>query len=478
MNNRNHVRVANAFKNDILGDFVDATSISEAIKSKEISPEEVVKTSIDRVKEINPIINAVASNCYEEAIEYSKSVKGELAGIPIFLKDQVDMKGLPTFRGSRSMPQKAKKKSEQTIHQIQSTGIVILGKSTCSEMGILPCGETMLHGNTLNPRNIEYSTGGSSAGSAALVASGAVPISHAMDGGGSIRVPASCCGLIGLKPTKGRHIDIFTNKLPIDFAEQGIVSRSVRDTANYFAAIEKFYKNPNLPAIGKVEQSSKRRLRIAIYTDTLSGAQSDSDVVNATLDAGRFCEQLGHEVTLITNPFDMQFKLDFTTFYTFLCFISKYFGITEFGLSYNTSKLEPFTKYLANLFPLLFVINPLALKRLKKFDSIYEAAFDHYDVLLCPTLSITVPKIGYWDPNESLMNLSDRLYTYVHSTIVQNISGSPAISLPMGTCRNGLPIGIQFAAKQGEERRLLELAFELEENEGFQPFLDKVFKKK
>ncbi len=466
-------KVVSAFTDDLIGD-MDATALRTAIKNREITTVEVVKTAIERVKKVNPIINAVSSNCYANAIDYAKNVQGDLAGIPIFIKDQADVKGLPTLHGTRAVSDQPKKKNDPTVKQILSTGAVILGKSTSSELGVLPCGETLYGGNTLNPRNTDYSTGGSSAGSAALVTSGAVPISHAMDGGGSIRIPAACCGLVGLKPSVGRHKYSPGSFFPIDFVEQGIVSRSVRDTANYFAAIERHYQNPKLPAIGKVEHPGKKRLKIGMFTKTLSGIQCDIDLVKATRDSAKFCEDLGHEVLVIDNPFDAQFKVDFTTFYTYVSFLAKNMGAFSFGLGYKPDLLEPFTKYFAGLFPFLIAANPLAFKRLKSFNDRYEKLFDQYDVLLCPTISCPVPKIGYWDPNEDKMAIADRLSSYVNSTIVQNICGAPAISLPMGECHHDMPIGIQFAAKRGEERKLLELAFEIEAANGFKPFLNEV----
>jgi amidase len=462
--------MANAFTDDILG-VQDATSIAEGIRRGDYSAEEVVRAAVERVRRINPVINAVAAERFTEAIAEADNVTGPFAGIPIFLKDQVNMKGLPTLHGSRAVPGTPHKKNDAGVDQILSTGVVVLGKSTSSEMGVLPCGETLLHGNTLNPCDTGFSTGGSSAGSAALVASGAVPIAHAMDGGGSIRIPASCCGLVGMKPSRHRHKDMFTKVFPVDFAEMGIVSRSVRDTANYFAAIEQFHRAKKLPAIGKVEGPGRKRLRIGLYTETLTGVQCDSDVSNTAKQAGELCRKLGHEVELIRNPFSMQFKLDFTTFYSMVSFASKNFGFTEFGFGYKPALMEPFTKYFANMFPVLFAANLNSINRLRRFNRKYERAFENFDLLVCPTLAIKVPEIGYWDPSQDVKETSYRLSTCVNSTIVQNISGAPAISLPLGTCSNGLPCGVQFAAKRGQERMLLELAFELEEAGVFMPYL-------
>lgn len=461
----------NAFKDDVLGN-KDATEIGELVNSKAISAKEVVEAAIKRIEEVNPILNAVATPNYEAALANANQSKGVFSGVPIFFKDQIDVKGLPTLHGSRSIPNRKCKKNDKSVDQILSTGVVNLGKSTSSEFGVLPSGETLLQGNTLNPINKDYSTGGSSTGSAALVASGVVPISHAMDGGGSIRIPASCCGLIGLKPTRGRHISSLTSLFPIDFAEQGIVSRSVRDTANYFYAVEKYFKNPALPAIGKVTHPNKKRLKIGVYTDTIGGVNGDTEVAAAALDAAKLCEELGHSVQLMSNPFDMQFKLDFTTLYSYVSFLTKNFGTKEFGLKYRPSKFEPFTKYFANMFPALLAMNPLAFKRLKNFEQVYNALFNDYDILLCPTIGIGVPKIGYWRPDEDVKVTGYKVANYLNSTIVQNISGAPAISLPMGKDSNGLPIGVQFATKSGAERTLLELAFELEAAGGLQPFLD------
>jgi len=458
-----------AFDVGLLGK-MDATEIAAQIKNKEISSKEAVVCAIERAKKLDPTLNAIVANRYKSALEEAESNslgKGCFAGVPTFMKDLVNVKGLPTLQGSLAVPNKPQKKNEKITNQVLSTGCLILGKSTTSEFGLLPAAETLLQGATLNPLNIDYSTGGSSGGAAALVAAGIVPFAHAADGGGSIRIPASCCGLVGLKPSRGRDIDSPASIMPIDIVCQGVVTRTVRDTANYFAEIEKFYPSPTLAPIGSVSNPIKKRLKIALFTETPSGIPSHNNVTDSILAAGRFCENLGHEVELIPSPFSQEVKIDFLAYWCFMTHLLRRFGKVSFGLNFKKQHLEIFTTQMAKVYPKMVFSTPKTVKRLKKFSIYYQSLFEKYDVLLNPVLSHPVPKIGYFSPENNFFSTIEKLSQYVNYTIIQNITGAPSISLPMGKCDNGLPIGVQFSGALGDDKQLLELAFELEEAGGF-----------
>jgi amidase len=459
------MKTVSTFDIGILGK-MDATAVAEQIQRKKISSEEAVACAVERAKRSHDKLNAIVNYDYERALEESKHMHtGIYAGVPTFVKDLNDVKGFPTLKGSSAFKVRPAKKNDKIVDQLLSvTGSVVLGKTSTSEFGLLPCGETLQHGDTHNPWNTEHSTGGSSAGSAALVAAGVVPFAHASDGGGSIRIPASCCGLVGLKPSRGRNITSITSITPIDIAQDGMLSRTVRDTANYYAALEKYYSNPNLPEIGHVKNPGKKRLHIALFTKSSVGMECQEDIKDTVLDVGKLCEQMGHKVTYINNPFEHSITRDFMLYYSFLSFASMIAEYAALGFDYDHSKTAKFTKELGAVFPLLSIKAPGSFSNLRRHKRDYNNLFElfGYDILLSPTLSHTPPLIGYFGTEVDSIDVIMKLNNYVNFTTTQNITGAPAISLPLGISRNGLPIGVQFATETGQERKLLELAFELE----------------
>lgn len=459
-------KIIHAFDIGDLGT-MDATEIAAKINQKSLSPQEVVACTIERAKQVNPKLNAIASECFDSISENLPAYEeGCFAGVPTFIKDLVHVKGFSTRHGSESVREKIQKKSEKNAAQILSTGCIALGKSTTSEFGFLPTVETRLHGATQNPLQLGYSTGGSSGGAAALVAAGVVPFAHASDGGGSIRIPASCCGLIGLKPSRGRDMESPTSIMPIDIVCQGVLTRTVRDSAHYYAAAEQYLVDAKLPPIGLVDQPIKERLRIGVFTNTPTGISSHIDVDQAVQGAGQFCANLGHHVELIANPFSQETKIDFLAYWSMLACMVYKFGKLTYGFDFDKSKLEPFTIEMAKVCPKVFRDTLRSIKRLKQFTNYYNGLFEQYDVLLSPVLSQPVPKIGYFGPENNFFSTIEKLSQYVNFTTFQNVTGAPAISLPMGQCSNGMPIGVQFAANIGNDRRLLELAFEIEAHGG------------
>ncbi len=452
----------------ILGD-LDATSIAEKIQKKEFSAQEAVECAIERAKNIDPIINAIVYDDFPAAKENSKTKQtGIFAGVPTFIKDLNDVKGMPTLKGSSAYKIVEAKKNDKIVDQFLAiTGSIILGKSSTSEFGLLPCGETLQHGETRNPWNLDHSTGGSSAGAAALVAAGVVPFAHASDGGGSIRIPAACCGLVGLKPSRGRNIISASQLVPIDIAQDGIVSRTVRDSASFISGLEKQHYNSSLLPIGLVENANKKRLRIGMFTKSSTGIESDNDVTNAVLETGKLCESFGHKVEYINNPFEHKITRDFMVYWSFLSFATMISEYAINGLKFNHFKTAKFTKQLGGFFPLISFRAASSIRNLKNHTHDYNKLFEKYDLLLSPTLSHPAPLIGHFGTEEDTIDVIMKLNSYVNFTTTQNITGAPAISLPLGISKNGLPIGVQFASMLGEERKLLEMAFEIEAADKF-----------
>jgi amidase len=444
---------------------MDATEVADAIRRGDFTAKEAAECAAERAIFTQVQLNAVANQFYDRAIQKAgNSNTGFFAGVPTFIKDLNDVQGLPTLKGCAGIKAIPAKKDDAITQQFRHAGFQLMGKSTTSEYGFLPCGENLQSGITRNPWNPNHSTGGSSAGAAALVAAGVVPIAHASDGGGSIRIPAACCGLIGLKPSRGRNSFSPTGKVvPINIVEDGVVSRTVRDTANYYAALEQYFSNKRLPEIGHVSKPDKRRLRIGLFIHSPNGIESQADVKEAVLKAGQICESLGHQVELIPNPIPSQAITDFLLYWSFLSFASMVQEYATMGLKYDYSKASRFTRHLSAAFPVLSFRAPSAFKRLKQFEQEYDALFNRFDILLSPTLSHPAPPIGHFGPHVDSIEIVTKLNSYVNFTPIQNITGTPAISLPMGLTEDHLPVGVQFAARMGDDRTLLELSFELEE---------------
>jgi amidase len=454
-----------AFENDILGE-MDATEMAQRIKSKDISAQEVVEAIRLRAEKVDPTLNTIVASNYNVK---DIPTEGIFAGVPIFIKDLINVEGFPTCLGSTSVPDNIWKKSDKLIPQIKALGCPIIGKSATSEFGLLPSCETLKNGFTRNPHHLEYSTGGSSGGAGALVAAGISPIAHTMDGGGSTRIPASCCGLVGLKPSRGRHIDTPTKSLPINIACHGIVSRTMRDTANYYYGIEQFKKHPKLPEIGLVNQPLKKRLKIGMFTNTPVGTEAHDDVKKVILDTGKLCQNLGHEVEHIENPYYDKVLLDFIAYYSMLARGIQIGGKLTYNKGFKRKKTEQFSRELSRYFPRLMFLSFGATKRLKKkLLQEYNQQFEKYDLVLSPVLNSPTAKLGYFGTDVPLISMVMKMNNYVNYTIIQNATGTPGISLPMGFCRNGLPIGAMFGAKMGDDRTLLELGLELEAADGFQ----------
>ena len=462
MNSEN--KLANAYCDDVLGTR-DGVELAALIAAGEVKASEAIEAAIARARKVNPALNAIVTETYEQARNQRKEPgTGLLAGVPSFIKDTDHVKGAPTLRGSRAFPNKPSDVSSSFVEQFLSVGLVSLGKSTLPEFGLTASTESLAMGSTRNPWNLDYSAGASSGGSAALVAAGVVPLAHGNDGGGSIRIPASCCGLIGLKPSRSRLADIEgAQKMPINIVCHGVLSRSVRDTAAFYAAAEKHYRSPDLPEIGLVQHPGKKRLRIGLFTDNPYSIQSHPDSVAVTVSAGKLCEEFGHKVETISCPFKAQVLDDFLIYWGMVAFFIHHFGKKLFEADFDREKLEPWTLGLSRFFRNNLLKAPFIIRRLKQFSNHYENVFSNYDILLSPTLAHAPPKIGYLGPEISFETHFERLRQYVGFTPLQNIAGAPAISLPMGFSRQGLPIGAQFAAAYGQEKRLLELAFEIEE---------------
>lgn len=459
-----------AFGDDALGEH-DGVGLAALIRRGELSAAEVAKAARERAARVDPALDAIVVQPDTPRLATDRDAL--LYGVPTYVKDNTDLAGLPTQHGSVAWRARAAKSDGPYAKQFLGSGMTVLGKTTLPEFGLNATTEFAGADPTRNPWDTGFSSGASSGGSAALVAAGVVPIAHGNDGGGSIRIPAACCGLVGLKPTRGRHIDgPQARSMPINLVSEGVLTRTVRDTATYFAAAERCWRNPALPPVGLVEGPAQRRLRIGILSEPITGAPLDPQIRTVLDDTVKLLESLGHEVRPIAYPVDAGFADDFATYWAMLAALLGLTGKLTLDRSFDAAKLDPFTQGLAARFRGSVLRSPAVLYRLSRLRHAYAESFGDLELVVSPVLASLTPKLGYLAPGQPFDEVFDRLLAYVTYTPLANVTGAPALSLPLGASAAGLPIGIMFSAAHGDERTLLEMAYALESARPFRRIQD------
>lgn len=462
----NHKKV-HSFSDDILSD-LDGVALAELIKKKEIKATEVVAATIERAKKVEPQLNAIVTNCYEKGLATAETAKeGFFAGIPMFIKDLTHIEGMPTYFGTAALQNVAPStKTDPIAQQIFDQGFIHLGNSSLPEFGFTCSTEFPDKAPTCNPWNIGHSVGGSSGGAAALVAAGVVPIAHTADGGGSTRIPAACCGLVGLKASRGRLLKSSAfEKGAVDIAIDGVVTRSVRDTAYFYAEAEKYYHNPKLPKIGLVEGASKRTFKIGFTSDGSKGNKANESMKKALDETVALLVSLGHRVKLIKLPFTDQLSDDFAILWGMGGFFLNHLGKQVADPTFDASKLTNLTKGLSSYFAKRIWKTPFAVYRLRKTYHAYAKMFEDLDIdfVLSPTLSHETPELGYLSMNLTFEEHFDRMKKWACFTPYTNATGGPSISLPLAhDQQTDLPIGMMLWANHGQEALLLDLSYQLE----------------
>jgi amidase len=459
-----------AFRDDALGEH-DAVGLAEAIRRREVGAAEAARDAVARVRAVEARLNAV--EVHMDAPASDREAGGVFAGVPTFVKDNTDYRGLPTGHGSVAFAPRAARRHAPFTRQFLSSGVTVLGKTRLPEFGFSPTTEYEDAEPVRNPWGTGHSAGGSSGGSAALVAAGAVPVTHANDGGGSIRIPAACCGLVGLKPTRGRVVaNAQSRRLPLDIVGDGIVSRTVRDSAAFLAAAETHWRNPKLPPVGLVEGPSEQRLRIGLMLDSPNGVRTDDAGRAAVMDTAATLERLGHTVQPVEPVIDPRFTEDFLTYWGMLSFLIGVTGRT-LGDSFDRRRMDGLSRGLREMYVKKWSSTPGVLRRLRRTREAYAAAFRGVDLVLSPVLAHTTPPIGHLAPTVPFPTLIRRILAYVAFTPVDNVVGTPSISVPAASVTDeGLPIGVMFSGRPGDERTLLEVAFVLEADRPFRRIQD------
>ncbi len=462
-----------SFGDDVMSHY-DGIALAQLIKDKKISAREVVECSIKRLQQVNPQLNATMTHNFEAALEAAESQTGEgfFAGLPMAYKDLTLIKGTPTYYGSEAFGNATpSKKSDAIVKQIEAQGFIHIATTTTPEFGFTPSAEFPHRASTSNPWNPAHTCGGSSGGAAALVAAGVLPIAHTADGGGSTRIPAACCGLVGLKATRGRLklSSIFERQIH-SVALDGIVSRSVRDTARFYSEAEQYYYNKSLKKIGLVEQPLKKSLRIGFATSGAQGNHSDEPTLAAVDRTVKLLESLGHQVKPVDLPITDKMMDEFIYLWQLNGYLISKFGKQMFPKYYEPEKLTKLVKGLAVKFKENRLKTPSFLYNLKRSKSVFLKFLEReqIDILLTPTLTHLTPKLGHLGMDKEHDVVFPRMAKWACITPYANASGCPAISLPLEhDDEYDLPIGMMFGARHGEERLLLELALQLEEAKPF-----------
>ena len=455
--------------------YVDAIGQAELVASKEVSPLELVDAAIARIEALNPALNAVITPMFEHARARAAAPlpEGPFRGVPMLLKDVLARyEGVRLTFGSRYTSEFVPKHHSELVLRYLRAGFTVVGKSSTPEFGILPTTEPHAFGPTRNPWDLTRSAGGSSGGSAAAVASGMVPMAHASDGGGSIRIPACCCGLVGLKPTRARTpLGPDVGEVMMGFVVEHALTRTVRDSA----AVLDVTHGPDLgapyvappPARAFAEEvgADPGSLRVALMTEAPSGVPVHPDCVTAAAALAKKCEALGHHVEIAAPKIDGA-----EVSRAFLAIWAAGVTATVAGLekmlrrSAAPGELEPLTVALAELGGEISAAHyMLAGEYLRGVSRTIATWMQDFDVWLTPTLGEPAAPLGTFEaePDNPLAGFF-RAASYVPFTPLQNVTGQPAMSVPVETDADGFPIGVQLIARFGDEATLFRLASQLE----------------
>jgi amidase len=445
---------------------LDGIGSAELIRSGQASAADVVEAAIGRIERLNPRLAAVCAPCFDRARERVRPGRpeGPFGGVPYLLKDLLEYPGVRYAAGSRMLASNVSNWRSPYLDATEAAGLVVLGKTATPEFGLTATTEPLLGEPTRNPWNPRFSPGGSSGGSAAAVAARLVPFAHGNDGGGSIRIPASMCGLFGLKPSRGRQPASQRTALPADILVDHCVSRSVRDSALLLALTERRDPGARVPPVGHVKQTDRRRLRIGVTTLNPYGRDAEAEVREAVLDVTSLCEALGHQVVEADWPLSgEEFAEHFMAVWTASAAGVAGLCRTRTGRDPDASVLEPWTLGLAAEFahkPAAAL--PDALAYFKRLAADYARAFHGYDVFLSPVVRWARVLLGELAPTRDYEALRADLLDFASYTAAANAAGVPAMTVPLGWTPDGLPVGSQFTAALGGEATLLALALELE----------------
>ncbi|HEU0238465.1 MAG TPA: amidase [Micromonosporaceae bacterium] len=456
---------------------LDATDQAALVRHGDVTATELVSAAIARIEDLNPTLNAVITTTYDRALGSAAAgvPAGPFTGVPYLVKDlAIEVAGVRFTEGSRFLADLVSTTDQELTQRLRRAGLVILGKTNTCEFGMSATVEPLLHGATHNPWDVTRTPGGSSGGSAAAVAAGLVPFAHGNDLGGSIRFPASCCGLFGFKPSRGRNpLGPEYGDVCNGFAVEHALTRSVRDSAALLDAtagpdLGDPYNAPPAPDGGFAAEVAREpgRLRIAYSAQPPGGHPVHPHCVAALDETLRLCEHLGHEVVEAELP-GLDDRIGAAIGATYggaVTWILDYW-IRRIGREPEADEIEPYTRALWESGRHISAGDYLlAVTDLQAFARRVAGFFTRYDVWLTPTLAQPPLPLGEMvstadDPWRAGRNSAPFV---AFPAIVANITGAPAMSVPMFWSADGLPIGVHFLGRYGDDATLFRLAGQLE----------------
>lgn len=456
--------------------WLDATALAGLISKKEITPLELVDNAIRRIEQLNPKLNAVITPLFDQARKTAAGhiPAGPFQGVPFLLKDiGAGLAGVPLSMGTALLKGYLPDHDSELTSRFKKAGLIVLGKTNTPELGLVPTTEPRLFGPTRNPWNRERTTGGSSGGAAAAVASGMVPLAHGNDGGGSIRIPSSCCGLFGLKPTRAR------NSLSPDFGDifsglvcEHVLTRSVRDSAAMLdltagpVSGDPYWAPPQQRPFRQEVGADPGRLRIAY---SIQEELVHPDCQQALIETAGLLESLGHIVEKATPELTLETEAigqAFTAVWQAGCASTIDMILERAGIPAQPDFFEPLTWFLyeggRKVTASEYLRAVTLLQRLTREIAVFH---QKYDLMLTPVLAQPPVPIGTFDVREGEDPLEawGRIAAFAPITPLQNATGQPAMSIPLFWNRDGLPIGSHFVGRFGDEATLFRLAAQLEE---------------
>lgn len=474
---------------------LDATALAALVRKKELHPTELVEEVISRIEAVDPMLNAVVHKMYDQARKAAAGPlpEGPFAGVPFLVKDLDGyLAGEPYTGGCRALVGFVPSRDAELMARFRRAGIIFVAKTATPELGILGVTEPALRGPTRNPWNPDHTPGGSSGGSAACVAARVVPMAHGGDGGGSIRIPASACGLFGLKPTRARNpVGPEVGEGWGGFVQQHVLTRSVRDSAAMLDATQgtelgaPYVAPPRARPYVEELGASPGRLRIAFSTGSLYGENTHPDCVAAVQDAVKLCQELGHELVDEAPRFD---RAELVRAYLVVVAANVAVQLEEIGAqmgkTVTPADVEPPTWAFAQIGQMLSAADlQKARDTMHRAGRMMATFHERYDLFLDATLAYPPVRVGELalKPAELaalavlrklpvkavFMKLLDTLAANslerTPNTQLFNQTGQPAMSVPLYWNAAGLPIGVQFAARFGDEATLFRLASQLEQ---------------
>ena len=454
----------------------DGLGLAELIRSGQVSAREVLDAAIERIEQLNPGLNAVVTKVYDEARAEAQALdrNAAFAGVPFLLKDLGGAQaGVPLSAGSRFFAHAAAPADAEIVRRHRRAGLMILGRTNTPEFGLNASTEPVLFGPTRNPYDPTRSSGGSSGGSAAAVAARMVPLAHASDGGGSIRIPASCCGLFGLKTTRNRNSYApYAGEGLAGFSVEHVVSRSVRDSAAALDATagpapgDPYYAPPPARPFLDEVGAPPGALRIALATEAFNGVAVHPDCVAAARAAARLCEDLGHAVEEAAPSYDVEgLDANYNRIFAVGAAANIALRARAMGREPDAAGFERVTWAMVELGRQIAAPDyVMMLNRLHGISREIARFFETYDVLLTPTLAEPPVELGVLDMmSEDLAAYTERLWRFSPFTYPFNVTGQPAMSVPLSWNEAGLPIGVHFVGRYGDEATLFRFAAQLEQ---------------